>query len=148
MIQALSFFLLTCYSVSIISCVIRTNHSQLFSKRHYTRTHSAQEQHDAPVEQHDAPTIKNLEKNGKTKTHFASELSEKVDSFKYALKNICVDEVLPSVPGVPDDLTTTTQTSQDSMPLAWIGHENEHAWKHERGISQKANLAKLSMLSV
>ena len=49
MIQALSFFLLTCYSVSIISCVIRTNHSQLFSKRHYTRTHSAQEQHDAPV---------------------------------------------------------------------------------------------------
>jgi hypothetical protein len=100
---------------------------------------------------HDAmtpTTIKNLEKNGKTKTHFASEMSEKVDSFKLALKNICVGEVLPSLPGVPDDLTTTTQTSQDNMPLAWIGQENEHIWKDERSISQKANLAKLSMLSV
>jgi hypothetical protein len=98
---------------------------------------------------HDAmtpTTIENLEKNGKTKTHFASELREKVDSFKHALKNICVGEVLPSVPGVPDDLTTTTQTSQDNMPLAWIGQENEHVWHDERSISQKANLAKLSML--
>ena len=30
------------------SCVIRTNHIQLFSKRHYTRTHSAQEQRRKP----------------------------------------------------------------------------------------------------
>ena len=100
---------------------------------------------------HDAmtpTTIENLEKNGKTKTHFASEMSEKVDSFKLALKNICVGEVLPSLPGVPDDLTTTTQTSQDNMPLAWIGQENEHVWNDERSISQKANLAKLSMLSI
>ena len=100
---------------------------------------------------HDAmtpTTIENLEKNGKTKTHFASEMHERVDSFKSALKNIYVGEVLPSVPGVPDDLTTTTQTSQDNMPLAWIGQENEHVWKDERSISQKVNLAKLSMLSV
>lgn len=100
---------------------------------------------------HDAmtpTTIENLEKNGKTKTHFASEMSEKVDSFKLALKNICVGEVLPSLPGVPDDLTTTTQTSQDSMPLAWLGQVNKNVGKDERGISQKVNLAKLSMLSV
>ncbi len=100
---------------------------------------------------HDAmtpTTIKNLEENGKTKTHFASEMSERVDSFKLALKNICNGEVLPSLPGVPHDFTTTAQTSQDNMPLAWLGQENEHVGKDERGISQKANLAKLSMLSV
>jgi len=92
---------------------------------------------------HDAmtpTTIENLEKNGKTKTHFASELSEKVDSFKHALKNICVGEVLPSVPGVPDDLTTTTQTSQDNIPLAWTPSTGSHS------NSQAVNLAKLSKL--
>jgi hypothetical protein len=79
--------------------------------------------HDAMTQ----TTRENLEKNGKTKTHFASELSEKVDSFKLALKNICVGEVLPSVPGVPDDLTTTTQTSQDNIPLAWTPSTGYHS---------------------
>ena len=92
--------------------------------------------HDAMTQ----TTIKNLEKNGKTKTHFASELSEKVDSFKLALKNICVGEVLPSVPGVPDDLTTTAQTSQDNIPLAWTPSTGSHS------NSQAVNLAKLSKL--
>ena len=64
---------------------------------------------------HDAmsdTTAANLEKNGKTKTYFASEMSEKVDSFKLAVKHICDGEVLPSLPGVPDDLTAATPVSR------------------------------------